>query len=127
MRRTLAALLPAIALTATLAPSAQAAPTPVNSPYTQASAVVHSNGELAEAKNVVSSWRVRAGEYCVKVDAGIDVAKATVLATPNWAGGVTYRKPPHALCGNDAQSIALYTFNARGDIADVAGFTVAIL
>ncbi|MFF3129521.1 hypothetical protein ACFVRD_46780 [Streptomyces sp. NPDC057908] len=54
MRRIVAALLLAVALTAALAPAAHAAPKPVTSPYTQASAMVNPDGDLLEAKNSVS-------------------------------------------------------------------------
>jgi hypothetical protein len=127
LRRIISALLPSVALLAALTPIAHAAdPKPITSPYTQATAVVGVNGELLEAKNVVSSSRSQKGVYCVKVNDGIDLEKSTILTTPYHANSVTYRKPPQAACGNDPQSIGVYVFDTSGALTDQR-FTVAVL
>ncbi|AXE82174.1 hypothetical protein C5746_40840 [Streptomyces atratus] len=126
MRRIVAALLPAIALTAALAPTAHAAPSPVTSPYTQASAMVNENGDLLEAKNIVSVTKVSTGQFCVKVTDDINVAKSTVLTTPYWAGTVATRKGPYAMCSNDPQSIGVFVLGTNGLYTN-QGFTLAVL
>ncbi|GGT74547.1 hypothetical protein P6B95_15485 [Streptomyces atratus] len=126
MRRIVAALVPAVALTAALAPAAHAAPKPVTSPYTQASAMVNENGDLLEAKNIVSVTKFSTGAFCVKVSDDIDVAKSTVLTTPYWAGTVVARKGPYATCNNDPQSIAVFVLDTSGQYIN-RGFTLAVL
>ncbi|MFE5098166.1 hypothetical protein ACFRCI_50220 [Streptomyces sp. NPDC056638] len=126
MRRIVAALLPAVALTAALAPAAHADPKPVTSPYTQATAMVDADGSLLEAKNIVSVTKVSTGSFCVKVADDINVAKSTVLTTPYWAGTVATRKGPYGSCSNDPQSIAVFVLDTSGQYIN-RGFTLAVL
>jgi hypothetical protein len=86
MRRTAAVLAGTAALSAVLIPQAVAVPDEIIAPNARAAAEVDYHGELLRQKNVVDSFRVGEGLYCVTVDrnAGIDLSSALILAN----GGV---------------------------------------
>ncbi|MFI5617832.1 hypothetical protein [Streptomyces sp. NPDC051567] len=122
MRRLLTPVITALLLAGAAVPAAEA--DDLESPYTQAAAVVGPDGVPTERKMIVNSWRVTAGQYCIEIDPLVDVAEATVLVNSLQNGSATSRKNP-GTC-NRPNSVGVYVFAADGAYAD-HGYTIAVL
>jgi hypothetical protein len=111
----------AFAVTAVLTPAAARADTP----YAQASALVESDGTVAQGKNITDAWHPFRGAYCLTVNEKVDLkGDVAVHVTPVGK----YDKPRSlsvevgaATCGEHrAHTIAVYSQIAYGTEADVA-------
>ncbi|MGW0808642.1 hypothetical protein [Nonomuraea sp. NPDC002799] len=111
----------ALAAAAVLAPAAASADTP----YAQASVLVDWDGSQGASKNVLRTYRVTNGEYCVVVSDSVNLYGAEgVHATPvgdyrfpRWLS-VEIGSPA---CGSvHSNAIAVHSKNADGDSRDAA-------
>ncbi|MFD9632658.1 hypothetical protein [Streptomyces violascens] len=106
-----------------LAAPAIASATPITSPYVQAAA----DGALLREKRIKSVTRPATGQYCVKVDAGVDVANSIVQVELYDAYRRTVRITPTSQCGNAANTITVLMWTHDGTAATDARFTAAVL
>ncbi|MGW7029085.1 hypothetical protein ACWGFX_18090 [Streptomyces xanthophaeus] len=103
----------------------------MDAPYARAAAKVAANGTLVVGKNIESVRRAQAGIYCVKIAAAAKVAnlrEAAILATSN-GDTVLLRTVgnPIALCGNAADTVAVYSNKIDTGAWTDSAFTVAVL
>ncbi|WP_433887787.1 hypothetical protein [Streptomyces sp. CA-111067] len=131
-RRFLALALGAASVPA-LAVTASAAPTDLYAPHAQAAAKVRAAANVAPvlvaAKNIESVTRgTSAGSYCVKVsDPDIDLTNSAVVATMSQNRAMITAIPdPHPWCRNDPMTITVVITDSAGAALD-APFTVAVL
>ena len=128
MRRTTAVFAGAVVLSAAFASQAVAAPVEIIAPNARAAAEVDFRGELLRQKNVVDSFQVGQGLYCVIVNpsAGINLSNALILANggPQTTSVSTIGQPTLS-CNNRRDAITVVTLK-DGHPAS-SSFTLAVL
>ncbi|MFC4116387.1 hypothetical protein [Nonomuraea zeae] len=125
-RRTVAGGL-ALAAAGLVLASGSAANADVRAPYARAAAIVDSDGELNNGKNIIKTWRAATGQYCVQVDYDVDVRDAVIQITPRYAlrlPHIAYRNPSPSC--HKANTISVNVYNtSTGRLAD-GGFDLSI-
>lgn len=128
MRRTTAVFAGAAVLSAVFASQAVAAPAEIVAPNARAAAEVDFHGELLRQKNVVDSFQVGEGLYCVIVNpnAGINPSSALILANAHiHADSVSTIGRPTTSCDNRRDAITVVTL--KNGHPTSSSFTLAVL
>ncbi|MFE7430443.1 hypothetical protein [Streptomyces sp. NPDC057545] len=128
MRRTTAVLAGAVVLSAVFASQAVAAPAEIVAPNARAAAEVDFHGDLMRQKNVVDSFQVGEGLYCVIVNpnAGINLSNALILANggPQTTSVSTIGRPTLS-CDSRRDAVTVVTL--KDGLPESSGFTIAVL
>ncbi|MFF2960992.1 hypothetical protein ACFVT1_19230 [Streptomyces sp. NPDC057963] len=128
MRRTTAVFAGAAVLSAVFASQAVAAPAEIVAPNARAAADVDFRGELLRQKNVVDSFQVGEGLYCVIVNpnADINLSNALILANARiHADSVETIGKPTTACGSRRDAITVVTL--KDGLPASSSFTIAVL
>ncbi|MFE7524736.1 hypothetical protein ACFU7Y_03350 [Kitasatospora sp. NPDC057542] len=128
MRRITAVLTGAVALSAAFTSQAVAAPAVIDAPNARAAAEVGYRGELLRQKNVVDSFQVAEGLYCVIVDpnAGINLPSALILGNAGGhATNVHTIGQPTTSCNGRRDAITVVTL--KDNLPKSDSFTIAVL
>jgi hypothetical protein len=102
--------------------------TDLTAPYARAAAIVDADGALNNGKNVVTSWRVSTGRYCVQIDRRVAASGGLVQLTPRAPRRlpfVAFRSPSSICSASNTVTVGVYD-TSSGRLAD-GGFDLSIV
>ncbi|RJL30114.1 hypothetical protein [Bailinhaonella thermotolerans] len=109
----LAALASAVTVPTAGAAAAADAPPAADAPHAQVAGVIHANGAIKYAKNIVSVSRPAVGVYCVHTN--MDVTRTVPSATPWYTGRIVSASvDPSAQCGNRTDTVRVVVTDSAG-------------